>query len=79
MNKNMSPQMPLPAAIQHLELLREKIEALRDRTVTTHITRPTPSLTPPLASLPDDPTFYDRLWREHLKAAYERDQARRTP
>jgi len=71
--------MPLPPIIQHPELLREKIEALQDRSITVRLSGRGPVPSSPLIPFPDDPTFYDKLWREHLKAAYERDEARRTP
>lgn len=69
--------MPIPQVIQHLKLLQLQIEALHG----TRITRTRSSSRTPQSELllPQDPTFYDRLWREHLRAAYERDQARRTP
>lgn len=59
--------MSIGETIKDLRLLQKSIDALRGKTIVieNRIERL------------DDPTYYDRLWREHLKPAFERDAGRR--
>lgn len=71
--------MPILQVIGHLKLLQRQVDALHGTRVTVTRTGSSPPKPQSELLLSQDPTFYDRLWREHLRAAYERDQARRTP
>jgi len=69
--------MPIPQVIEHLKLLQLQIDALHGTRVTVTRTRSSSPKPQSELLLSQDPTFYDRLWREHLGPAHARDQARR--